>query len=158
MGERNGSFCLGRARGWRKICKLIIKWASSSKTVSKDSANTSFALTTGCFLDTIAILNRTTKKKHIFEYVCKTYLKELAINTGKPLKNIAASNIFKKSAIFLPYFFKQVTPIEHLPMVISGNVTKYAYYTNLNNIYMVYWLIMVVPVKFLSWLNSYVNS
>ena len=110
------------------------------------------------FLGHYSYIESHNNKKHIFEYVCKTWLKELAINTGKPLKNIAASNIFKKSAIFLPYFFKQVTPIEHLPMVISGNVTKYAYYTNLNNIYMVHWLIMVVPVKFLSWLNSYVNS
>ena len=38
--------------------------------------------------------------------------------------------------------------LEHLTMVISGNVTNYVYYTNMNNIYMVYWHIMVVPVKF----------
>ena len=45
--------CLGRARVWRKLCKFIMnKWASS-KTVSKESANTSCALPTGCFLDTM---------------------------------------------------------------------------------------------------------
>ena len=51
------------------------------------------------------ILNHTTKM-HIFEYVCKTCLEELAINTEKHWKNIAASNISKNSAllIFLPYF------------------------------------------------------
>ena len=29
------------------------------------------------------------------------------------------------------------------------------YYTNMNNIYMVYWHIMVVPVKFSLWFNLY---
>ena len=64
---------------------------------------------------------------HISEYVCKTYLKELAINTGKPLKNIAASNISKNSAllIFLPYF-KNKYFREHPTMATPGNVTKYA--------------------------------
>ena len=63
---------------------------------------------------------------HIFEYVCKPYLKELAINKGKPLKNIAASSVSKNSALmFLPYF-KNKYFLEHLAMVTSGNVTKYA--------------------------------
>ena len=44
----------------------------------------------------------------------KTCLKELAINTGKPLKNVATSNISKNSAIFfLPYFKNKYFP-EHL--------------------------------------------
>ena len=64
---------------------------------------------------------------HISEYVCKTCLKEQAINTGKPLKNSVASNISKNSAllIFLPYF-KNKYFLEHLTMVTSGNVSKYA--------------------------------
>ena len=64
---------------------------------------------------------------HITEYVWKTYFKELAINTGKPLKNIATSNISKNSAllIFLPYF-KNKYFLEHLTMVTPGNVRKYA--------------------------------
>ena len=44
-------------------------------------------------------------------------------------------------------------------MITSGIVTtKYVYYTNMNNIRMVYWNIMVVPVKFSFWFNSYINS
>ena len=64
---------------------------------------------------------------HISEYVCKTYLKELANNTGKALKNSATSTISKNSAllIFLPYF-KNKYFLEHLTMVTPGNVTKYA--------------------------------
>ena len=41
-------------------------------------------------------------------------------------------------------------------MITSGNVT--VYYTNMNNIYMVYWHVMVVPVKFSFWFSSYINS
>ena len=96
------------------------------------------------------ILNRTTKK-HISEYVCKTCLKEPAIDMGKPLKKYSATNISKKSAlIFLPYFFKQVTPRAPHSMVTSGNATKYAYYTNMDNIHMVYWHYNGSSVKFLS--------
>ena len=64
---------------------------------------------------------------HISEYACKTYLKEPANNTGKPLKNIATSNISKNSAlpIFLSYF-KNKYFLEHLTMATPGNVTKYA--------------------------------
>ena len=62
---------------------------------------------------------------HISEYVCKTCLKELTINTGKLLKNIADSNIPKNFAlIFLPYL-KNKYFLEHLTMATSGNVTKY---------------------------------
>ena len=43
---------LGRTRGLRKPCKLTIKWASSKK-ISEESTDTSSALLTGCFLDTI---------------------------------------------------------------------------------------------------------
>ena len=43
-------------------------------------------------------------------------------------------------------------------MVTSGNVTKYVYYTNMNNIYMVYWYIVVVLVKLSFWFNSYIIS
>ena len=64
-------------------------------------------------------------KMHISEYVCKTCLKELTINTGKLLKNIADSNIPKNFAlIFLPYL-KNKYFLEHLTMATSGNVTKY---------------------------------
>ena len=62
---------------------------------------------------------------HISEYVCKTCLKELAINTGKPWKNIAASNISKNSALIFLSYFKSKYFLEHLTMVTSGNVTKY---------------------------------
>ena len=64
---------------------------------------------------------------HISEYVCKTYLKELAINTGKPLKNIATSHITKNSAllIFLPYLKNKYFQ-EQLTMATPGNVTTYA--------------------------------
>ena len=81
---------------------------------------------------------------HISEYVCKTYLKELAINTGKPLKNIATSNIFKDSTLltFLPYF-KNKYFLEHFTMVTPGNdVTKYAVLHQYEQ------YIMGVPVKF----------
>ena len=44
--------CLGRATGWRKLCKLTVKYASS-KAISEESTDTSCALRTGCFLDTI---------------------------------------------------------------------------------------------------------
>ena len=109
---RNGSFggkgCLGRARGWRKLCKLTIKWASSSKTVSKDSANTSCALPTGCFLDTIYWI--ALQKMHISEYVCKTCLKELAIgptlkNCSFPITRIAKKKVTLAAGktFFLPY-------------------------------------------------------
>ena len=47
-----GKVCLWKARGWRKLCKLTIKWASS-KTISEESGDTSCAFPTGCFLDTI---------------------------------------------------------------------------------------------------------
>ena len=47
-----GKMCLGWAKGWRKLCKLTIKWVSS-KTVSDNSTNTSRALSSGCFWDTI---------------------------------------------------------------------------------------------------------
>ena len=43
-------------------------------------------------------------------------------------------------------------------MVTSGNVTKYVYYTNMKNIYMVYWYIVVVLVKLSFWFNSYIIS
>ena len=44
-------------------------------------------------------------------------------------------------------------------MITSGIVTtKYVDDTNMNNICMVYWNIMVVPVKFSFWFNSYINS
>ena len=43
-------------------------------------------------------------------------------------------------------------------MVTSGNVRKYVYYTNMNNIYMVYWYIVVVLVKLSFWFNSYIIS
>ena len=64
---------------------------------------------------------------HISEYVWKTYLKELAINTGKPLKNVATSNITKNSAllIFLPEFNNKYF-LEQLTKATPGNVTKYA--------------------------------
>ena len=68
---------------------------------------------------------------HISKYVYKTCLKELVINTGKPLKkryqkNIAAPNISEYSAllIFLSYFKKKYL-LEHVTMVTFGNVTKY---------------------------------
>ena len=58
------------------------------------------------------------QKYYISEYVCKTCLKELAINMGKPLKKYC-------SLIFLPYF-KNKYFLEHLTMATSGNVKKYA--------------------------------
>ena len=67
-----GKVCLGRAKSWRKLCKLTIKWASS-KTVSDESADTSCTLSTGCFLDTIYWI--AVQKMHISEYVCKIVLK-----------------------------------------------------------------------------------
>ena len=42
-------------------------------------------------------------------------------------------------------------------MVTSGNITKYVYHINMNNIFMVYWHIIVVP-KFSIWFNSDINS
>ena len=54
-------------------------------------------------------------------------LKELAINTEKCLKNITASNISKNVALYiLLRYFKNKSFLEHLIMIIYGNVTKYA--------------------------------
>ena len=66
-------------------------------------------------------------ESQITAIICKICLKELAINMRKPLENNAASNISKNYAllIFLPYF-KNKYFLEHLTMVTSGNVTKYA--------------------------------
>ena len=91
-----GKMCLGWAKGWRKLCKLTIKWVSS-KTVSDNSTNTSCALSSGCFWDTIYWI--ALQKMHISEHVCKTCLKELSIKTGKPLKKYCISNISKTSTI-----------------------------------------------------------
>ena len=117
LGER----CAWGGLGAGGSCKSTIKWALSKK-ISEESTDTSCALLTGCFLDTICRI--ALQKLHISEYVCKSCLKELAINTGKPLKNTAASNISKHSAlIFLPYF-KNKYFLEHITMTTSGNVTK----------------------------------
>ena len=85
-----GKVCLERARGWRKICELIIKWALS-KTVSEESADSSWTLPTGCFLDALYWI--ALQKLHISGYVCKTCLKELAINTWKPFCHILKTRI-----------------------------------------------------------------
>ena len=72
------------------------------------------------------ILNWTTK--NAYTWIClQNCLKELAINTGKSLKNIAASNISKNSAlVFLPYF-KNKYFLEHLTMATSGNIQNMLY-------------------------------
>ena len=81
----------------------------------------------------------------------KLILKDQPLTQGNPWKNIAASNVSKNFAflIFLPYF-KNKYFLEHLTMVTSGNVTKYAVLHQYDciGIYMVYWHIMVDPVNF----------
>ena len=68
-----GQRCVwGKTRGLRKPFKLTIKWASSKK-ISEESTDTSSALLTGCFLDTIYWI--TLQKMHISEYVSKIVLK-----------------------------------------------------------------------------------
>ena len=88
----------GEGWDWRKLCKLTGKWASS-KTVSKDSANTSCSLPTGCFSDTIYWV--TLQKMHISEYVSKTCLKELTINMANPWKILQPYNIVFLEETFL---------------------------------------------------------
>ena len=109
-----GKVCQGRAR-------VGGKWASS-KTVSKDSTNTSCSLPTGCFSDSIYWI--TLQKMHISEYVW-TCLKELATNTRK---KILQPLTFLKTRlllyIFAPYF-KNKYFLEHLAMVTARNATKY---------------------------------
>ena len=68
-----GKVWQGRARGWRKLCKLTIKWASS-KTIM-------------C-----------TSHWNVYFLIClQNCLKELAINMGKPLKKILYLPTFLKN-------------------------------------------------------------
>ena len=86
-GSFGGKVCMGRARGWRKLCKLTIKWASS-KTVSKDSANISCALPTGCFSTLYIELHY---KKSIFLNIsAKLVLKNLALTQRNPWKKLCS--------------------------------------------------------------------
>ena len=63
---------------------------------------------------------------HVSKCVCKTGLKELAINTGKPLEKILQSLAFLKILLLsFRHIFKNIDLLEHLTIVISGNVTKY---------------------------------
>ena len=63
---------------------------------------------------------------HVSKCVCKTGLKELAINTGKPLEKILQSLTFLKILLLsFRHIFKNIDLLEHLTIVISGNVTKY---------------------------------
>ena len=87
---------------WRKLCKLTIKLASS-KTVFKDSANTSCALSTGCFFWLYIHCHwMTLQKMNISKYVCKTYVKELAMKTGNPPKKYCS---LSKFCSYLPVIF-----------------------------------------------------
>ena len=72
------------------------------------------------------ILNHTTKNAYIWICLWKCS-KKLAINTGKPLKSIAASNISKNYVlIFLPYF-KNKYFLDHLTIASSGDVQNMLY-------------------------------
>ena len=63
---------------------------------------------------------------HVSKCVCKTGLKELAINTGKPLEKILQSLTFLKILLLsFRHILKNIDLLEHLTIVISGNVTKY---------------------------------
>ena len=109
--------CLGKFKGWRKLCKLTKKWASS-KTISEESVDTSCALLTSCFFGTIYWISL--QKWNISEYVCKIVLKNQPLTQANPWKNMTASNISKNSAlIFLPYFKNKYFQ-EHLTMVTSS--------------------------------------
>ena len=115
-----GKVCLGRARNWRKLCKLTIIRALS-KTVSEDSIDTSCTPPTDCFW-TLDIESHY-KKMHISEYVCKTCLTELAINTqGNPPK-ISQPLTFLKIMLLSFSHIKSKYFLEHPTMVTAGNVT-----------------------------------
>ena len=96
--------------------------------------------------------------------VCKTGLKELAINTGKPLKKILQPLTFLKILLLsFRHILKNKYLLEHLTIVISGNVTKYVVLDQYEqyiyiSIHMVYWHLLVVSVKFSFRFNSYINS
>ena len=63
---------------------------------------------------------------HVSKCVCKTGLKELVINTGKPLEKILQPLTFLKILLVsFRYTLKNIDLLEHLTIVISGNVTKY---------------------------------
>ena len=99
---------------------------------------------------------------HVSKCVCKTGLKELAINTGKPLKKILQPLTFLKILLLsFRHILKYKYLLEHLTIVISGNVTKYVVldqYEQYIYIHMVYWHLLVVSVKFSLRFNSYINS
>ena len=65
----------GRLGDSEKLCTLTIKWTSSN-TVFKDFPNNLRALPIDCFWKSMYCI---TQKIQISEYVCKTFLKELAI-------------------------------------------------------------------------------
>ena len=94
---------------------------------------------------------------HISEYVYKTCLKELAINTGNPLKKILQPVTFLKILFILPSCHILKTSI-FFRAPHNGHFWKICCITPIWTIYMVYWHIMVVPVNFSFWFNSYVNS